>query len=491
MLERVDTLRRLASSALDQGKRSELGQYLTGQSVARYMASMFQSVSKDIRLLDAGAGIGSLTAAFLDRVMQEHVGDNLVEATAFEIDATMIGYLRETLGAYESSFRKESKHLKVVLRSVDFIESASLGFYDAGRISYTHAILNPPYKKISSQSRHRELLRLAKVETVNLYSGFVALALLHLEKGGELVAIIPRSFCNGNYYKPFRRLITNKAAIKQIHLFGSRNEAFKDDSVLQENVIIHLVKGQPQGSVIVSRSTDDSFSDLAKSEFSFEQIVKPEDEEVFIHVPTDSDNALDTSNKIVYTLNDIGVTVSTGPVVDFRVKEHLSMDSREDYAPLLYPVHFDGKNVEWPKESKKPNAIAINQETSKMLFPSGYYVVIRRFSSKEEKQRIVARVIAPENLPGGEFGVENHLNVLHIKKRGLPKNLAYGLAAYLSSSFVDMSFRNFNGHTQVNATDLKQMRYPSGHALETLGAWAVTLDRFCPATVDQRVGEIL
>lgn len=455
------------------------------------MASMFHSVAGDIRLLDAGAGIGSLTAAFLDRVLRERVDDSQVEATAFEIDATMMVYLRETLNAYESAFRMESKQLQTILRSVDFIESASLGFYDAGKKSYTHAILNPPYKKISSQSRHRELLRLAKIETVNLYSGFVALALLHLEKEGELVAIIPRSFCNGNYYKPFRRLITTKSAIKQIHLFGSRNEAFKDDAVLQENVIIHLVKGQSQGSVIVSRSTDDSFSDLEKSEFSFDQIVKPGDDEAFIHVPAVGDDALDISDKIVHALEDMGVTVSTGPVVDFRVKEHLSMDSREDYAPLLYPVHFNGKNVEWPKESKKPNAIAINQETSKMLFPSGYYVVIRRFSSKEEKQRIVARVVAPENLPAGEFGIENHLNVLHIKKKGLPKNLAYGLAAYLNSSFVDMNFRSFNGHTQVNATDLKQMRYPSKVALETLGDWAASIDHFCPATVDQRVGEIL
>lgn len=491
MLESVDTMRRVASSALDQSKRSELGQYLTGQAIARYMASLFHSVSGEIRLLDAGAGIGSLSAAFLDRALQENDGKTQISATAFEIDSTMIGYLRDTLSTYESTFRLQNKELQTTLHSVDFIASASVGLYEEQRKPYTHAILNPPYKKISSQSKHREFLRLAKIETVNLYSGFVALALLHLEKGGELVAIIPRSFCNGNYYKPFRRLLTSNAAIQQIHLFGSRNDAFKDDAVLQENVIIHLVKGQPQGHVTISRSTDDSFADLSKSEFSFDQIVKPGDEEAFIHIPAEDDDALDTSDKIVHSLEDIGVTVSTGPVVDFRVKEHLSMVAIAEYAPLIYPVHFNGKNVEWPKESKKPNAIAVNDETSRMLFPSGYYVVIRRFSSKEEKQRIVARIIAPENLPSGDFGIENHLNVLHCKKKGLPRNLAYGLAAYLNSSFVDTNFRSFNGHTQVNATDLKQMRYPSKGVLEALGEWAMTLDHFSPATVDKKVSEIL
>jgi adenine-specific DNA-methyltransferase len=69
--------------------------------------------------------------------------------------------------------------------------------------------------------------------------------------------------------------------------------------------------------------------------------------------------------------------------------------------------------------------------------------------------------------------------------------LAYGLAAYLNSSFVDKNFRSFNGHTQVNATDLKQMRYPSKSVLESLGNWAAGLEYFSPATVDKRILEIL
>jgi adenine-specific DNA-methyltransferase len=491
MLESVDTKRRIASSALDQERRSELGQYLTSPGIARFMASTFNSVQGEVSLLDAGAGIGSLTAAFLDRVLSEKDDDSTVESTTFEIDATMIGYLRETLSSYEDSFRLQGKDLATNLCAFDFIETASLDVFDPKRRYYTHAILNPPYKKISNQSKHRAFLRLAKIETVNLYSGFVGLALLHLQIGGELVAIIPRSFCSGNYYKPFRRLITRKAAIRQIHLFDSRNDAFRDDAVLQENVIIHLVKGQAQGPVKISRSADGSFNDYSTSEFHWDHIVKPDDEEVYFHIPSVDADALNTSPNIVHSLEDIGVMVSTGPVVDFRVKDFLSMDTPEHYAPLIYPVHFNGKHVDWPKESKKPNSIAINEETSKMLFPIGYYVVIRRFSSKEEKQRIVARVITPEHLPSGEFGIENHLNVLHNKKKGIPMHLAYGLAAYLNSSFVDLNFRSFNGHTQVNATDLKQMRYPSKLVLEKLGIWAVTLDHFSPQTVDQKVREIL
>src|SRR5439155_3433594 len=87
----------------------------------------------------------------------------------------------------------------------DFIQDAvyqiKLGTKGQG---FTHAILNPPYKKINSDSIHRALLRTAGLETVNLYTAFLGLAIELMSEGGEIVAIIPRSFCNGLYYKPFR-----------------------------------------------------------------------------------------------------------------------------------------------------------------------------------------------------------------------------------------------------------------------------------------------
>jgi adenine-specific DNA-methyltransferase len=48
-------------------------------------------------------------------------------------------------------------------------------------------------------------------------------------------------------------------------------------------------------------------------------------------------------------------------------------------------------------------------------------------------------------------------------------DLAKGLAAYLNSTLVDAYFRQFNGHTQVNATDLRNIRYPTRTELESLG----------------------
>jgi hypothetical protein len=74
---------------------------------------------------------------------------------------------------------------------------------------------------------------------------------------------------------------------------------------------------------------------------------------------------------------------------------------------------------------------------------------------------LVACVLDPKDFPEAQIGIENHLNYFHSNGKGLPIKLARGLAAYLNSSQVDQYFRQFNDHTQVNATDLRNLRYPT------------------------------
>jgi hypothetical protein len=290
--------------------------------------------------------------------------------------------------------------------------------------------------------------------------------------GGHIVAITPRSFCNGPYYKPFRTFMLSRTAIRHLHLFKARDRAFRDDNVLQENVIVLLERAAKQGSVVVSTSTDDQFSDYTQHEHPFSQIVAPDDPDLFIHVPTSPvPDPLESSPNITYSLEDIGVEVSTGPVVDFRLKQYLRTTPIAGTVPLLYPIHFS-RVVEWPKSGiKKPNAILYTKETQKWLYPKGFYAVVRRFSSKEEKRRIVPSLVEPGIFDADWLGFENHLNVFHFEKQGLPEYLARGLVAYLSTSYVDQRFRRFSGHTQVNATDLRSMKYPHRDILIQLGKW--------------------
>jgi tRNA1(Val) A37 N6-methylase TrmN6 len=187
-LDHVDTVRRAVAPHIAQKRKAELGQFMTPSSVARFMASLFPpSTLQTCRLLDAGAGMGALSCAFLDRWNAGGFGFKTVEATAYEIDDTLRDHLARHLDGYSCVAPR--------IIAGDYIKlTTAEGWQDQG---YTHVILNPPYKKINSQSAHRLALRSVGIETVNLYSAFVALAMGEAAPGGQIVAIIPRSFCNG------------------------------------------------------------------------------------------------------------------------------------------------------------------------------------------------------------------------------------------------------------------------------------------------------
>lgn len=482
-LDHVDNVRRTVAPGIAQKHKTEFGQFMTPSSVARFMASLFPpSTLQTCRLLDAGAGVGALSCAFLDRWVAGDFAFKDVEVTAYEVDGTLRGHLVQHLSGYSRA--------KAHVIAGDYIEMATAdGLKSKG---YTHAILNPPYKKINSKSAHRLALRSVGIETVNLYSAFVALAVAEAAPGGQIVAIIPRSFCNGPYYRPFREFLLARAAIEHIHLFDRRDKAFSDDAVLQENIVIRLVRDGQQGAVKITQSTDDTFLDLREQMFPFAEVVLPDDPEQFIHIPDGSPDPLSCLSKVRHTLAEIGLSVSTGPVVDFRMREHLRKMPEADTVPLIYPAHLDGTVTTWPQaEIKKWNAIARNAETQRWLFPGGTYVLLRRFSSKEENRRLHVALLHHADIGHPDWiGFENHTNVFHVNRQGLPEDLALGLYCWLHSTALDQHLRRFSGHTQINATDLRNISHPGWDDLIALGqrARSTGIDQI---TIDQLVNQVL
>lgn len=477
----VDEIRLAASSQLTPDRRADLGQFMTPSAIADFMASLFEHWPADIKLLDPGAGIGSLTEAFVRQWSAKSPPKSRLDITAYEIDHLLIDYLRSHLDELAEAASRSERNIWHSLIPRDFIvEGTFSASFNGPR--YTHIILNPPYRKIATASEHRRLLSRAGIETVNLYTAFLALSVGLCEPGGEIVGIVPRSFCNGTYFRPFRQWLLERVSIKRIHVFGSRQKAFEDDDVLQENIIIHFSRDTVQRSAAVSTSTDATFLDLQQLKLPFGEIVKPSDPERFIHIPV---SAKTVGSKLFrYSLAELGLDVATGPVVDFRLKDHWLATPNAESVPLIYAHHFRS-HFQWPREHRKPNALSLNDETRKWLMPSGWYAVTKRFSSKEEKRRIVAYVVDPRKLPGQLYGFENHLNVVHRAKKGLTEEVARGIAVFLNSTIVDQHFRTFSGHTQVNATDLRSMKFPSIAKLVRFGEWAKSEDLLSQEAIDE------
>lgn len=459
---RADKVRREVSPRLDGARRAALGQFLTPEPVAADMAAMFGDLPKDVRLLDAGAGVGSLTAAFVTEALSRQERPKSISVTAFEIDPALAELLAQTLDDCREACEDAGVRFASRIVKDDYILHSSEPLLEVVEC-FNCAILNPPYAKINSASRWRHSLRSQGIETVNLYSAFVALALNQLEPSGQLVAITPRSFCNGPYYRPFREHLLTLSSLERLYVFQSRKKAFKDDAVLQENVIFHLCRGEPQSST-VRLETDGG--DVR--EVPIEEVVRPEDKQKFIRLTISCEDAA-LANRVQAlpcTLADLQLQVSTGRIVDFRRREELRKDACEGSAPLLYPSHLREGSVRWPiPDFKKSNAIAITPRVKKELVPPGRYLLAKRFSSKEEKRRLVVSVYDAE-VPAA---FDNKLNFFHRAGAGLPDLIALGLAAFLNSTAVDDYFRLFSGHTQVNATDLRNLNYPSLEDLEQLG----------------------
>lgn len=510
VLNAAELLRIKANSKLNPKVKLTLGQFFTPHPISLYMASLFDKIEGDISLLDPGCGSGSLTAAFVDESLSRKK-INSINIDAFDIDSVLQPFIDETLALCVKKCKKHDVLINANFILDDFIfnqtkrtslctlrehgsecdslpVSSNSGLF-ASKGGYSHVIMNPPYKKIATKSEHRKALQNVGIETVNLYAGFVALSIQQLDRGGELVAIIPRSFCNGVYYQPFREFVLRETAIKQIHIFDSRSLAFADNDVLQENVIIHLIKGVKQQKVKITSSPAADFqidketqsitaTDQTTRTVPFSSIVKPNDKRQFIHIAANErDQAvIDRLSYFNSTLDDLDLQVSTGAVVDFRLKEDLRSNIESGAVPLIYSTHLKGE-VNWPKDSKKPNAISVSSRSRSWLWQnSGNFVIVKRFSSKEEKRRIVAAHYNG-SLPGELIGFDNKLNVFHDSKQGFAKDVALGLYVYLNSTMLDKYYRLFGGHTQVNATDLRAIRYPDLELLKLMGNKARSAER--------------
>jgi adenine-specific DNA-methyltransferase len=486
LLEVAEGERLAALGALDAHTQADLGQFFTPAAAASLIASMPALEETGLlRILDPGAGSGVLSAALIGRILDERP-DMLIELLAIERDPTVMSHLMATLAACEQA---GAGRVKTRVVQADFIlDSTGLGASLSLESQFDLVIENPPYGKLGVTSAHRRALRAAGVDVPNLYAAFLALSLIALRPGGQVVAITPRSFFNGPYFGEFRTYLLNMIGLDRIHVFDSRSTVFADTGVLQENIIFSGTRSKTSSVVELSVSHDHTDA-VSSRTVPYEKVVFPDDPNKFIRLATD-DADTEIAELVLSqpcSLSNLGIQVSTGRVVDFRSRHALSDIELPGAVPLIYPGNLRDGAVEWPRAIRKAQWFQPSGDKDHgLLMPEGWYAIVKRFSSKEERRRIVSSVWSPVAHPG-QVAFENHLNVFHSRGHGLDHELAAGLAVWLNSSLIDKFFRTFSGHTQVNATDLRTLRFPTLEDLRELGCTHAVSQR----DVDIRVKELI
>ncbi|MBR1520165.1 MAG: Eco57I restriction-modification methylase domain-containing protein [Bacteroidaceae bacterium] len=448
--------------SIPKKERKKYGQFFTSRKTAEFMASLFtiNFLKPELRLLDAGAGTGLLTAALVERLRDcGYEGD--IVAVCYENDVKVLPTLAENLENL-----KKTCGIKYEIRIDNYLTSQNFiraDFYKKEAEQFDMIIGNPPYLKIAKDAP--EALAMSEVcyGAPNLYFLFWAMGINNLKSGEEMVYIIPRSWTSGAYFERFRKYLFSHCVITNIHIFGSRDKVFDGESVLQETMIIKVKKTRTKPQFIEMSSSETSdFADIKYYQVDYNTIVAP-NQFVFLVTSQEEAEILSRVNSLTNTLESDDLRMRTGIIVDFRTREVLRDTGEDGSYPLFYSQHIRNGRVSWPvgreAEYIVTDRIGYLQENTDYLF-------VKRFTSKEEKRRLQCGIyLKADHSQYKYISTQNKINYI---KCDTPE-VAYGLYVLLNSTLYDSYYRILNGSTQVNSTEINLMPVPSKEAIRQMG----------------------
>ena len=439
--------------------KKKKGQFFTTKSIADFMASLVIIDKNELSILDPGSGTGVLVAALVDRIISEDIKITL-NVDLFETDENIISALEEVMNYCKLLMETNGNKFNYNIINKDFIMYHSEIFnLDLFSQNYEYklydcVISNPPYFKVPINHQYSELLHEYVHGQPNIYFMFMAVSENLLLEDGQLIFIVPRSFTSGSYFKKFRNKFLEKISINHIHLFNSRKDNFNKEKVLQENLILVGKNNSDRlKNVIISSSNNsDIKKDYDHINISYSDMISSTSEEKIIRIPTTNEQyaILKDFDKWTNNIVDMDLNISTGRIVSFRNKEFISEYNKKDTYPLICMKNLKVPNVIFPiNETDKGISKDCNQS---LLVPSKNYLLLKRFTSKEQKKRIECSIYDSDKQVRHDFiGIENHVNYMYKNKGELTQEEMYGLSIILNSNHADMYFRIVNGNTQVNA----------------------------------------
>lgn len=449
-------------ASFPKSKRKKYGQFFTNATTARFMASLFCfDLSKPcMEILDAGAGTGILSAAVIQRLMDEDYTGR-VHVTCYETDDKVLPLLEENL-----RLSKQFQNVTFTIKQENYITSQRFdehSLFEEDKNKYDYVIGNPPYQKIAKDAQEALAMPVVCYGAPNMYFLFWTMGIYNLKENQELVYIIPRSWTSGAYFKKFRDYLFDHCVITDIHLFESRDKVFEWETVLQETIIVKVKKTKEKPSNInITTSSTSAFEDIKKFQAPYETVVS---KSRLVYLVTDEKDVsvLRTINHFQKTLPEINLKMQTSLIVDFRTREVLR-DQLEDGAyPLLYSQHIKGGKVVWPQGKEGE---VIKTDRLSYLQENGDFLIVKRFTSKEEPRRLQCGIYLKQKYD--QFKYISTQNKVNFIKCDSPC-LTYGLYVLFNSTLYDNYYRILNGSTQVNSTEINQMPIPPRKVVEEMG----------------------
>ena len=479
--------------------KKDNGQFFTPIPIARLMAAYCGLTKTTIKILDPGCGTAILTCTLVEHLVKAGSNIEIIDLVAYETDPDLISFSQKTLTYLKKWLLERGIRLRYILHIHDFIldNSKALKKNYNGEL-FDLIISNPPYFKLAKNDDKTIAAKELISGQPNIYSIFMGIASKLLSENGELIFITPRSFASGNYFKAFRELFFNTVQIDKIHLFNSRKDTFNRDNVLQETVVIKALREEidPNKKVIVSSSfgIKDIFEPNIKY-FKSSELIDLNSKEKILHLPTNDkeESILGLVTTWGNFLINYNIQISTGPVVSFRALDYIQNNYENGtvfLAPLFWLHNVSKMFLEWPKQQKeKGQFIRIENGSKSLLIPNKNYILLRRFSTKDDNSRLIAAPYFCNYVKSDFIGVENKVNYIYRKNGHLERNEVVGLCAVLNSELFDTYFQIFNGNVNVSATELREMRFPPLNDIKEIGNKIILSNDYSMANVNHIVIE--
>lgn len=458
---------------MPKSERKSYGQFFTSKETAKYMANLFD-IPKDkqhISVLDAGAGSGILTCAFLERLGQmDTVKD--IEITCYETDSKILPLLKDNLKLCEA---ESDKSITVHLVEENYITSQYLEFNhmlmgEEDPPKYDCVIGNPPYMKLPKDAPEAVSMSEICYGAPNMYFLFAAMGLFNLSENGEMVYIIPRSWTSGAYFRRFREYFLTNGRLEHIHLFVSRDKVFDKENVLQETMIIKVKKtaaGNADKVIITSSVSNNDFENISTLQVPYDLVVSGKDYYVYLATDETEVSVLKRLHQFSDTLPDIGLKMKTGLTVDFRNRDILRDNEEEGAIPLFYSQHIKNGEVQFPIH--KENEYLVTDKKG-LLQKNKNYLFVKRFTAKEERRRLQCGIyLAKEHSEYELISTQNKINFIDSLISDMSECMVYGLYVLFNSTLYDRYYRILNGSTQVNSTEINAMPVPRLDAIQEMG----------------------
>ena len=446
-------------SSMSKQKRKKYGQFFTDINTARFMVKLFSDVDdkETINILDPGAGTGILSCALIER-FENNDKIKTINLTCYEDDSNVINILTKNL---EEIKNNSCKTININIINDNYILSQKFSIKDNKNESmkYDFIISNPPYLKISTKAQESIHMKEVCYGAPNLYFLFASMSIYNMKAEGEMVYIMPRSWTSGAYFSKFREYMINNTKLLNIHLFSSREKVFKSENILQETIILRLKKTQnTKNNIIVtsSYSTDD-ITNSNLIEIPYDVVVSNVNNYVFLPIDAKEFDVLKKINKFENTI------------------------------PLLYSQHIKGGRIKFPIGRENEY---LKTEKKGLIQKNENYLMVKRFTSKEENRRIQCAMYLASEYPKYKYiSTQNKINFIVGENTELTPNVLFGLYVIFNSTIYDMYYRILNGSTQVNSTEINCMPIPALYDVGELGKKLAQYNEFSTSLCDKILEE--